>query len=97
MVGTGPSNPNKRDVDDLVNALVGTRVGIDSGELTPSSSVPGTPSMGQVVNLPVQSSLSASGSGRVSRQSDFHERTSAGATSTLIGSHNSATDHVIER
>ena len=53
--------------------------------------------MGQVVNLPVQSSLSASGSGRVSRQSDFHERTSVGATSTLIGSHNSATDHVIER
>ncbi|KAF8159787.1 WD40-repeat-containing domain protein [Crassisporium funariophilum] len=89
------SNP-RRDVDDLVNALVGSRSGMDSGELTPSSSMPGTPAMGHHISLPVHAALSMSGSGRASRQSDFQpERLSLG--NTYVGSSNSATDNVIER
>lgn len=85
----------RRDLDDLVNSLVGNpnRGGLDSGDLTPLS-VPSTPAMGHPIGLPGPSALSMSGSGRASRQSDFSsERISV----TLAQSSNSATDHVIER
>ena len=94
--GAGPSATSKKDVEDLVNALVGGRSGLDSGELTPSSSIPGTPAFGHTVNLPGHSALSLSGSGRVSRQSDQQERLSVGNT-TMVGSSHAATDNVIER
>jgi len=89
------SGTSRRDIDDLVSALVGTRshTGVDSSDFTPSSSIPGTPAMGHPASLPVQTTF---GSGRVSRQSDFHERASVAAT-TLVGTTSSATDHVIER
>lgn len=83
----------------MVNALlVGNPSGRDSnGELTPASSVPGTPAMaGHTINLPAHSVLSLSGSGRVSRQSDFASDR-ASLPVNLGGSSNSATDHVIER
>ncbi|KAL4063150.1 WD40-repeat-containing domain protein [Scleroderma citrinum] len=87
------SNAARRDVDELVNALVGNR-GLDSGgDITPSSSMPGTP--------PRQSTLfygtsTLSPSGRVSRQSDAgSDKNSLGTT--MIGTANSGTDHVIER
>lgn len=83
----------RREVDDLVNALVGSR-GLDSGgDVTPSSSMPGTP--------PRQSALfygtsALSPSGRVSRQSDVgSDRISMGAT--MIATANSGTEHVMER
>ena len=69
---------------------------MDSGELTPSSSVPGTPAIGPTINLPAHSALSLSGSGRASRQSDFASDR-ASLPVGLGGSTNSATDHVIER
>jgi dynein intermediate chain len=86
------SGTSRRDIDDLVSALVGgtrSQTGVDSSDFTPSSSIPGTPAMGHPSSLPVQTAF---GSGRVSRQSDFHERASA-----LVGTTSSATDHVIER
>ncbi|KDR67965.1 hypothetical protein GALMADRAFT_272810 [Galerina marginata CBS 339.88] len=89
----------KKDVDDLVNSLVGGRIGVDSGDLTPASSIPGTPAVGHHINLPGPSGgvgASVSGSGRVSRQSDFQERLSGGS-SNFPGLSNAATDHVIER
>jgi dynein intermediate chain len=89
----------RKDLDDLVNALVGSpsRGGLDSGDLTPASSIPGTPSLGHNIGLPGPSALSMSGSGRASRQSDFSaDRVSLGTT--LVGqSSNSATEHIIER
>ncbi|PPQ79682.1 hypothetical protein CVT25_003256 [Psilocybe cyanescens] len=94
----GPST-SKKDVDDLVNALVGTRTGLDSGEMTPSSSMPGTPSLGHHITLPgIASGISPrSGSGRASRQSDFTDRLSGGGSIAVPGSSNAATDNVIER
>ncbi|KAI6120798.1 WD40-repeat-containing domain protein [Pisolithus croceorrhizus] len=83
----------RREVDDLVNALVGSR-GLDSGgDVTPSSSMPGTP--------PRQSALfygtsALSPSGRASRQSDVgSDRISMGTT--MITTANSGTEHVMER
>jgi hypothetical protein len=82
----------RRDVDDLVNSLVGSPSrgtlgpGFDSGDLTPLS-IPGTPA-------PPGISLPAIGSGRVSRQSDF---SSERFSNPLSHSTSSATDHVIER
>lgn len=80
-----------------MNSLVGNPIraglGLDSGDLTPLS-IPGTPAPGPVLGLPGPKS---SGSGRVSRQSDFaSERISAGSN-PLSHSTSSATDHVIER
>ncbi|KAH9479663.1 Cytoplasmic dynein 1 intermediate chain 1 [Psilocybe cubensis] len=97
-LAAGPS-ASKKDVDDLVNALVGGRSGLDSGELTPSSSMPGTPSVGRHISLPgIVSGISPrSGSGRASRQSDFAERLSAEGSVAVPGSSNAATDNVIER
>lgn len=69
---------------------------MDSGELTPSSSMPGTPAVGHTISLPAHSALSLSGSGRASRQSDFASER-ASLPTNLGGSTNSATDHVIER
>ncbi|KAF9077631.1 dynein intermediate chain [Rhodocollybia butyracea] len=67
----GPSTPQKNDVEDLLNSVLGTSRGpsangghFDSAELTPSSSLPGTPSMGRAF-------LPSSQSGRESRNSDF--------------------------
>lgn len=80
-----------------MNSLVGSssRSGLDSGDLTPSS-IPGTPAQGQTTGLPGPSTLSMSGSGRASRQSDFSsERVNVGTAP--IQSNNSATDHVVER
>ncbi|KAK1215473.1 hypothetical protein PQX77_021907 [Marasmius sp. AFHP31] len=84
---SGPSTPKKsHDIDDFVKSILREPRGTDSGgDITPSSSVPGTPSIGQH-GLPNISSLS---SGRVSRQSD---RMSLGTTLA-----SSATDNVIER
>ncbi|KAF5389253.1 hypothetical protein D9757_003513 [Collybiopsis confluens] len=67
-----PATPKKNDVDDLLNSILresrgpgGHREGhLDSGELTPSSSIPGTPAMN---NAHLPSSIS----GRASRNSDF--------------------------
>ncbi|KAI9464161.1 WD40-repeat-containing domain protein [Boletus coccyginus] len=90
----GPSTA-RRDVDDLVNALVGgTRGGFDStGDVTPSSSLPGTPPRQSAL---LHSSSALSPSGRVSRQSDVgSDRLSMGMT--MVTSVNSATDHVVER
>lgn len=94
---TGPS-PHRKDVEDLVNLLVGGSsssrgLGQDSADLTPLSSIPGTPS-GHNTGLPGPSGLSVSG--RASRQSDvFSDRVSPGTT--LAQSTNSGTDHVIDR
>ncbi|KAJ3515990.1 hypothetical protein NLJ89_g1413 [Agrocybe chaxingu] len=93
---TASSSTARRDVDELVNALVGSRIGLDSGDLTPSSSIPGTPSMNQTTSLPVHTGLSQSTSGRASRQSDVQDRASV-VSVTQVGSSNSATDHVMER
>lgn len=90
---TGPT-PARRDIDELVNSLVGStsRGGSDNGDFTPSSPTPGTPTLGLSVSLPGPSARSIPGSGRASRQSDFSsDRTSFGKSS------NAATDHVIER
>ncbi|KAF8972644.1 cytoplasmic dynein intermediate chain [Flammula alnicola] len=87
------TSTSKKDIDELLNGLVPPRSGLDSGELTPSSSVPGTPAMGHTVNLPALAGISLSSSGRASRQSDIQERLSIGN----VGSVNSATDNVIER
>ncbi|KAF8899594.1 dynein intermediate chain [Gymnopilus junonius] len=93
----GPSN---KDVEDLVDTIIGTRSGIASNDLTPSSSIPGTPvTAGQHISLPNYSSGISSGlsaSGRASRQSDFQERLSGGS-SNFPGLSNAATDNVIER
>lgn len=91
----GPSTAARRDIDDLVNALVGTsRGGVDStGDVTPSSSLPGTPPRQSTL---LHSSSALSPSGRVSRQSDVgSDRFSMGTT--MVASSNSATDHVVER
>ncbi|KAH7911054.1 WD40-repeat-containing domain protein [Hygrophoropsis aurantiaca] len=92
----GPSPAARRDVDDLVMALVGgSRNGVDSaGDITPSSSMPGTPPRPTSSTPFTQNLLSVSG--RVSRQSDTgSDRVSLGTT--MVASANSATDHVIER
>ncbi|RXW20680.1 hypothetical protein EST38_g5183 [Candolleomyces aberdarensis] len=54
--------PARRDVDDLVTALVGTpgRSGRTSGDQTPSESIPGTPAMSHTIQLPGPSGLSLS-------------------------------------
>ncbi|KAF8075085.1 cytoplasmic dynein intermediate chain [Lyophyllum atratum] len=84
--------PARKDLDDLINSIVGSssRGGRDSGDRSPS--IPGTPSLGASVGLPGPSALSMSGSGRASRQSDFSS--SVGTTPVLPSS---STDHVIER
>ncbi|EGN92188.1 hypothetical protein SERLA73DRAFT_173045 [Serpula lacrymans var. lacrymans S7.3] len=89
---TGGPSIARRDVDDLVNALVG---GLSStSDVTPSSSLPGTPPRPAPNTLSGYSALSISG--RLSRQSDVgSDRPSIGTT--LVQSVNSATDHVIER
>ncbi|KAK0467267.1 WD40-repeat-containing domain protein [Desarmillaria tabescens] len=87
--GTGTSTPRRLgDVDDILNNLLRDNRGTggDSGDLTPGSSIPGTPSLGQP-NLP------ASVSGRASRASDF----SSSVGTTLPPSQSSATDNVIDR
>ncbi|KAA1468779.1 WD40 repeat-like protein [Dentipellis sp. KUC8613] len=93
-VRSASTSAARRDVDSLIESLVrdnGSGLGLRSPDLTPSSSVPGTPSLGHAINLPGPSSLL---SGRVSRQSDIgSDRLSIGA-STLV---QSATDHVVER
>ncbi|TFK51665.1 WD40 repeat-like protein [Heliocybe sulcata] len=82
----------RRDVDDLVNSLLGGRRGIDSaGDLTPSSSVPGTPSIGQGSSLAGPSALS----GRLSRQSQSDFGSEALSLGTTLA--HSATDNVMER
>ncbi|KAG5721336.1 Cytoplasmic dynein 1 intermediate chain 1 [Termitomyces sp. T112] len=88
----GPT-PVRRDLDELVNSLVGTpsRGSRESGG-DRSPSLPGTPSIGNMIGLPGPSALSMSGSGRVSRQSDFS--TSVGP---MPNQPSSSTDHVIER
>ncbi|KZT27753.1 dynein intermediate chain [Neolentinus lepideus HHB14362 ss-1] len=89
--GAGPSTA-RRDVDDLVNSLLGSRRGVDSaGELTPSSSVPGTPSLGQGSSFSGQSALS----GRLSRQSQSDFGSEALSLGTTLA--HSATDNVMER
>ncbi|KAF9477779.1 cytoplasmic dynein intermediate chain [Pholiota conissans] len=94
--GTGPSTSSRRDVDEIINAVLpGHRSGLDSGDLTPSS-VPGTPAFGHTVNLPAHNASGLSSSGRVSRSSDVADRMSVGQ-STMVGSMNSGTDNVIER
>ncbi|GLB41702.1 putative dynein intermediate chain [Lyophyllum shimeji] len=85
--------PARKDLDDLVNSLVGSssRSGRESGERSPSS-VPGTPSIRDNVGLPAPSTLSMSGSGRASRQSDF-----AASVSATPAMPSSSTDHLVEQ
>lgn len=95
MLGVQISATSRKDIDDIINSIVGgpkSQTGVDSSDFTPSSSIPGTPSM-HPASLPAQTTF---GSGRLSRQSDFYERASI-AASTLVGTTSSATDHVIER
>ncbi|KAJ3731071.1 WD40-repeat-containing domain protein [Lentinula guzmanii] len=91
----GSFTPRNNDVDDLLSSILresrgpGATAGngyLDSGELTPSSSMPGTPSMGT-------SLLPSSLSGRASRNSDF----ASSIGTTLAPSINSATDNVMAR
>ncbi|KAG9312939.1 WD40-repeat-containing domain protein [Chiua virens] len=92
----GPSTAVRRDVDDLVNALVGSgRGGFDStGDVTPSSSLPGTPPRQSAL---LHSNSALSPSGRVSRQSDVGSDRFSNIGTTMVASANSATDHVVER
>ncbi|EMD38886.1 hypothetical protein CERSUDRAFT_112611 [Gelatoporia subvermispora B] len=85
----------RRDVDDLVNSLIGTASrAVDSAAGSPGSSVPGTPSLGQTSSLPGPSALSLSG--RLSRQSDaVSDRVSVGTT--FVQSTNGATENVVDR
>lgn len=88
--------PVRKDLDELVNALVGSPSygGSDSGDLTPSSPIPGTPFLGPSM-LPGPSTRSIPGSGRASRQSDFSsDRIGIGLP---LAQSSNATDHVIER
>ncbi|KAG2039967.1 WD40-repeat-containing domain protein [Suillus americanus] len=77
----GPSSIARRDVDDLINHLIGSCSGLDTGgDITPSSSLPNTPPQPST-NLLHSSALSPSG--RVSRQSDVgsnRDRVSMGTT-----------------
>ncbi|KAF9048239.1 WD40 repeat-like protein [Hymenopellis radicata] len=90
----GPSTPRRSvatgDVGDFINSIFreskaagAGSSGRNSGDVTPSSSIPGTPSMSHL-------GLSVSQSGRLSRQSDF----SSSAATTLA---NSGTDIVMDR
>ncbi|KAF9258885.1 WD40 repeat-like protein [Marasmius fiardii PR-910] len=80
---TPPTPKRSNDIDDFLKSILREPKGVDSGgDLTPSSSVPGTPAMGH-------HSLPNLSSGRVSRQSD---RMSLGTTLA-----SSATDNVIDR
>lgn len=88
-----PSTGPPRDVDDLINSLLGgSRPGRgvhSAGDVTPSSSVPGTPTLGGGSTLAGPSGYS----GRRSRQSDFgSEPVSIGTTLA-----HSATDDVMDR
>ncbi|KAG6813836.1 hypothetical protein H0H92_006780 [Tricholoma furcatifolium] len=88
----GPT-PVRRDLDDLVNSLVGSpsRGSRESGgELSPS--IPGTPALNTTIGLPGPSVLSMSGSGRASRQSDF-----SASVGPIPAQTSSSTEHVIER
>ncbi|GBE86492.1 Dynein intermediate chain 1 [Sparassis crispa] len=91
----GPSA--RRDVDDIVDSLIGPAGpsrGIENVVDSPVSSVPGTPGLGQTASLPGRSALSLSG--RLSRQSDLaSDRISVGTT--FVQSANGTTDHVVER
>ncbi|KAH7890720.1 WD40-repeat-containing domain protein [Phlebopus sp. FC_14] len=90
----GPSTTARRDVDDLVTALVGGRGALEGGgDITPSSSLPSTPPR-QTALLYGTSGLSPSG--RASRQSDIgSDRVSLGTT--MVASASSATEHVVDR
>ncbi|EPT00912.1 hypothetical protein FOMPIDRAFT_1162216 [Fomitopsis schrenkii] len=92
----GPSTA-RRDVDELVNSIIGTDIGrrTDSRAGSPGpTSVPGTPSLAQSRSLAGVSTLSPSG--RLSRQSDAtSDYISVGAT--LVQSTTGTTDHVVER
>ena len=84
----------RREVDDILSTFgVSTsRGGIDSGDLTPSSSIPGSPSLGYTTTgLPGQTHLTLSG--RVSRQSDVQ----SDRVTPVVQSATASTDHVIER
>ncbi|KAI0766580.1 dynein intermediate chain [Trametes elegans] len=89
----GPSVA-RRDVDDLVSSLIGTNSRGDSAVVSPASSVPGTPALGQI-GLPGPSGLSVSG--RLSRQSDVTSDTRLSMGTTLIHSQNGATESIIDR
>ncbi|TFK39400.1 WD40-repeat-containing domain protein [Crucibulum laeve] len=95
----GTSATARRELDDTINNLLGssTRGGLDSRDLTPSSSIPGSPALRDTMSLPGPSALSMSGSGRASRQSDVGSDRVTSLGTTLSPSTNSATDHVIER
>ncbi|KAF5355315.1 hypothetical protein D9758_006013 [Tetrapyrgos nigripes] len=95
----GPSTPRRSgpaEVDDFVNSILrdsrGPSAGFDSGDLTPSSSLPGTPLLGHAT-LPHSLSI-GNGSGRASRQSDIGSGISG---TTFAGTSNAATDSVIYR
>ncbi|KAF5338661.1 hypothetical protein D9611_012804 [Ephemerocybe angulata] len=90
-------SPARQNVDDLVNALVGSpsRSGRTSGDLTPSESMPGTPALSHTIQLAGPSGLSISG--RASRQSDLqYDRIPSGGPTARSVSSNSATDNVME-
>ncbi|EJF64142.1 WD40 repeat-like protein [Dichomitus squalens LYAD-421 SS1] len=89
---TGGPSGARRDVDDLVNALIGSGSRADGAD-TPVSSVPGTPALGHA-SLPGPSSVL---SGRLSRQSDAASDSRYSLGTTLIQSQNGATENVIER
>lgn len=59
--------------------------------MTPSPSVPGTPSLGHAINLPGPSGLNPSG--RVSRQSDAASDLLSMGTTLM----NSGTDNILDR
>lgn len=82
----------RRDVDQLVNQLVGDgSSSFRTPDMTPSPSVPGTPSLGHAINLPGPSGLNPSG--RVSRQSDAASDLLSMGTTLM----NSGTDNILDR
>ncbi|TFK74907.1 WD40 repeat-like protein [Pluteus cervinus] len=94
---SGSSAARTQELDSLLVSLLGPtgRGGADSTDLTPSSSIPGTPSLGQPIGLPGPSTLSSSG--RISRQSDLESSDRRSSATPLIRSTSSATDHVVDR
>jgi hypothetical protein len=92
--GSHRAGPARGDIDSLVDDLLGSRRPESVGDITPASSVPGTPALGGQATL--RPAFPLSPSGRASRQSDFFgsERPSLGTT--LAVSHG-ATESLIDR
>ncbi|EIN06184.1 cytoplasmic dynein intermediate chain [Punctularia strigosozonata HHB-11173 SS5] len=97
------SSAPRRDVDDLVNALIGQPRHASDGDMTPGS-IPGTPQLrdlnvgGDALGL--MGTPTRLGSGRRSRQSDFGSAISTNgrmSPGTTLAGTTSGTDNLMER